>query len=549
MKTMSTEKIVILIVDDDSVIREMLEQEMKRNFFQTISASNGEKALEILGKEKIDIMLLDVKLPDKNGLEILEEIKEKKLETEIIVITGFGTYDIAVQSLKWGAIDYIEKPVEMSELHTALGRAQESLAKKRELDSKHTLLVIDDDKSTATRIKKFFEAEGYKAIAAFNGKEGLEAVKNYRIDVIISDINLGDMDGNELLREAKEIFQDIEGVMITGYADHQLAVKALRAGAFDYIIKPVDLDELLISVTKALERIKLNRNRLYRDRELKISAEIITRMNIELERKIEERTTELNQTQSQLFQASKLATLGEMSAGLAHEINQPLAGIMLILEYLRGSKKTGKLTDEEFEIKLDNIKKLGKRIDKTIKHMRAFARQDGLKHIEMNINEQIESVMNLVLGEQLRLREIEVIINLSPELPMIIGEPHQIEQVIINLISNARDALVEKENQILKKKLQITNYKKVLKISTIHNPDLKTVETIIQDNGIGMSNEVLDKIFVPFITTKETDKGSGLGMSISYGIIKNHNGKIEVESKECEGTTVQIILPEKGKGN
>lgn len=525
----------VLIVDDDKIIREQLEKELKRNFFRTFLAADGKTALETFAQEEIDILLLDIKLPDIDGLDVLKKVKEKKPNCEVIVITGFGTLEIAIQSLRRGAIDYIEKPIKMDELSTALGRAQEKLAENEELFCNSMLLVIDDEEDVVKPLKKFLEKEGYEVFSAYNGEDGLNIIENNKIDVIITDIKMGDMDGIEVLQEAKKLYQDIEGIMITGYSEQELAIKSLRAGAIDYIPKPVHLEELLISVKQAIERINLNRNCLYRNRELKITSEIISKMNEELERRIEEKTTQLSQTQAQLFQTSKLATLGEMAAGLAHEMNQPLGGISLVARYFRKLMERGKLSKEEIESGLEDIEASVKRMSKVIQHIRTFARQDTLKFTKVDVNETIDAALSL-LGEQLRLHEIEVVRNLNPALPRITGEPYQLEQVWINLISNAQYAVDEKEKQI-------TDYKKSINISTIYNPESELVEISVSDNGIGMSKEVKEKVFEPFFTTKEVGQATGLGLSISYGIIESHKGKIEVESKEGEGTTVRVTLP------
>ena len=537
----------VLIVDDDKIIREQLRKELKRGFFEVFLAADGKTALEIFLREEIDILLLDIKLPDMDGLEVLEKVKEEKPDCEVIVITGFGTMEIAIQSLRRGAIDYIEKPIETDELSAALGRAQEKLAEKEELSYKNTLLVIDDEEETAKRLKAFLEKEGYESFSALNGKEGLNIIEDNKIDVVITDIKMDDMDGIEVLQRAKRMYKDIEGIMITGYSDQELAIKSLRAGAIDYITKPVNLDELLFSVKKAIETINLNRNRLYRNRELKISAEIISKMNEELETRIKERSKELTQTQAQLFQTSKLATLGEMSAGLAHEMNQPLGGISLVAKNLGKLMERGRLTDEEIESGLRDIEASVKRMSKVIQHIRTFARQDTLEFVRVDVNETIDSALSL-LAEQLRLRETEVVLELSPDLPQIIGEPYQLEQVWINLIANARDAMDEKEKQISDGRLEIANYKKTLNISTIHHPKsgVPSVEVLFSDNGIGLTEEQKGKIFEPFFTTREVGKATGLGLSISYGIIASHKGKIEVESKEGEGATVRVVLPIRG---
>lgn len=452
----------VLIVDDDEIIRRQLEKELKRNFFKTYLSADGKTALETFDKEKIDILLVDIKLPDMNGLEVLKKLKEKKPDCEVIVITGFGTQEIAIQSLRRGAIDYIEKPIKMDELSAALGRACEKLAKKEELSYKNTLVVIDDEEEVVKRLKGFLAKEGYEVFGAYNGKEGLDIIENNKVDVVITDIKMDDMDGIEVLRKAKVLCQDIEGIMVTGYKEQELAIKALRAGAIDYITKPINLDVLILSVEKAIERINLNRNRLYRNRELKLSSEIISKMNEELEKRIEERSKELNQTQVQLFQTSKLATLGEMSAGLAHEMNQPLGGISLVAKNFRKLIEREKLSKEEIESGLTDIETSVKRMSKVIQHIRTFARQDTLKFVQVDVNETVDSALSL-LGEQLRLHEIEVAREFNPALPKIFGEPYQLEQVWINLISNARDALDEAD---ARRKCKEEKYQKKMTVST-----------------------------------------------------------------------------------
>ena len=460
---MNTNRRSVLILDDDRVICEQLERELQKRFFSTFTAANAGQAEDTLAREKIDIVVLDVKLPDISGLDVLTGIKQRKPECEVVVITGFGTQEIAIQSLRRGAIDYIEKPIRMDELSTALGRAQEKLAERDELSYKNALLVVDDDEQTASRLKTFLEKEGYEAFAACSGTAALDTMHHNKIDVVISDIKIGDTDGVELLKKAKKLYQDIEGIMVTGYKDQKLAIRALRAGAVDYITKPINLDELYLSVQRAIEKINLNRNLLYRNREQKISSEIVSQMNEELERRIEERSRQLSQTQAQLFQTSKLATLGEMSAGLAHEMNQPLGGISLIARNFRKLHERGKLSEEEIESGLHDIETCVRRMTKIVQHIRTFARQDTLKFIKVDVNETIESALGL-LGEQMRLHEIEVGTELAASLPRITGEPYQLEQVWINLITNARDAVDEmghhpapKGKKRRKKKVSLTH--------------------------------------------------------------------------------------------
>lgn len=538
-------KRTVLIVDDDEVVRKQLEIELRRAYFTPISAASGADALTVVSSMKVDITLLDVKLPDMDGIDLLEKIKAQDPACQAIVITGYGGEEIAIRALRKGAIDYIEKPINLDELSAALGRAQEKLAESQELAYKNTILVTDDEEVVVLRLKSFLEKEGFLAFAAISAKEGLEIIAQHKIDVLITDIKMQEMDGLELLQKAKNLYPDIEGIVVTGDRTGELAIKALRAGAADYINKPVDLDELLFSVKKAIESIHLNRNKLYRSRELKISSEIITKMNEELERRIEERSKELNRTQTQLFQTSKLATLGEMAAGLAHEINQPLNGISLIATNIRKLSERSLLNTDNLKSALDETDGLVKRMKRIIEHIRTFARQDALKFEEVEISNTIDSAMNL-LGEQLRLHEIEVVVGIEENLPKIQGEPYQLEQVWINLISNARDALDDLGNKVASGEVKLAGYAKKLKISAAHESDSQMVRICFNDNGIGVKEEHIKKVFEPFFTTKEVGKSTGLGLSISYGIIENHKGRIEFESTPLEGSTVKVYLPQGG---
>ena len=190
----------ILIVDDDKIILEQLSKYVKNNFYKILLASNGKTALKIFDKEKIDILLIDVKLPDINGLDLLQKIKEKNRHCEVIITTGFGSLEVAIESLKKGAIDYIEKPVDLEELTTAIGRAIEKLLEKKELLYKNTILVIDDDNWVVQYLKQFLEKEGYKVFTANCGRDGVNILENNKVEVIITDILMEGMDGIEVLQ-------------------------------------------------------------------------------------------------------------------------------------------------------------------------------------------------------------------------------------------------------------------------------------------------------------------------------------------------------------
>ena len=529
----------VLIIDDDLTICTELEKELKLNFFNCDIALSGEEALKITKMSKIDIIMLDVCMPDIDGLEFLKKIK-KNVNTstcEVIIMTGYSSQEVAIKALQRGAIDFLEKPINYDEMHTALGRAVEKIIEKEDYQFKHTVLVVDDDQQFTSVIKDVLKKEGYDVYVANDGKQGLNIISERKIDIILTDIELPIINGMDLLEKAKKYYKDNEVIMITGHGNEELAIKALRRGAMNYLRKPIDLDELLIAVDHAKEKVVLFRNQLYRNRELKINTDIILKMNEELERRIEERTLEVQQMQGQLFQTSKLATLGEMAAGLAHELNQPLTGISLTITNLKKLHERGILEETELENCIIQVDSLVKRMAKVINHMRTFARQDSQKFDQININDSVDNALSL-LKEQLRLQGIDVITNLEQNLPLISGEPYQIEQVIINIISNARDAIEEKAKC---QPEQLMGCSKRLEINTLLVNNWVCIE--INDNGIGMTEETKEKIFNPFYTTKEVGKATGLGMSISYGIIESHKGRIDVETEPGKGTKVSIKLP------
>ncbi len=251
---------------------------------------------------------------------------------------------------------------------------------------------------------------------------------------------------------------------------------------------------------------------------------------------------ELNRMRGQLIQADKLATLGEMATGMAHEINQPLGGIALVAASFRKFMEKKVLSEDKLEAGLRDIDASIKRMTQTIDHIRVYARQGTLEFQNMDLPSTIDAALTL-MGEQLRVHGIEVVKKIDPALPQIVGEAHQLEQVWINLISNARDAMDDKEKQISTGKLAIADYRKVLTITVGRSQEPRFLSVVFSDTGMGMSAEQQKKIFDPFFTTKEVGKGTGLGLSISQGIIQRHNGKIEVSTRVGEGTSFMVSLP------
>jgi C4-dicarboxylate-specific signal transduction histidine kinase len=246
--------------------------------------------------------------------------------------------------------------------------------------------------------------------------------------------------------------------------------------------------------------------------------------------------TESVEKETQLIQASKLTTLGQMAAGIAHEINQPLNVIQVCADFFLKMIDRGQpISDEDLKSMAGDIGRNVQRAAAIIQHMRDFARQSGATRSKININDPIHDVFK-VLGHQLRVHEVELILELDPDLPPIMADHNRLEQVFINLVTNAVDAMDEKRGWP-----EYDSVEKLLKIRSFLENGF--VAATVSDTGIGMSDEVLAKLFEPFFTTKDIGKGTGLGVCISYGIVKDYDGSIEIKSKVGEGTTFKLKFP------
>jgi PAS domain S-box-containing protein len=250
--------------------------------------------------------------------------------------------------------------------------------------------------------------------------------------------------------------------------------------------------------------------------------------------------TEVVEKETQLIQAGKMTTLGVMAAGMAHEINQPLNVIQVCADFFLKMLNRGQpVKEEDLRMMANDIVANVERASGVIKHVRDFARQSEPVRSRVKINDPINDVFK-VLGHQLKVHEVKVELDLNPDIPEVLAEHNRLEQVFINLVSNAIDAMDEKaarpDNTDKEKHLTIRSY-----------AENGHVIVKVIDTGTGMSEEVKNKIFEPFYTTKKVGKGTGLGVSISYGIVKDYHGSIEIESEVGAGTTFTLKFPQATK--
>src|SRR5438309_392755 len=242
---------------------------------------------------------------------------------------------------------------------------------------------------------------------------------------------------------------------------------------------------------------------------------------------MQRREQELRDKQEQLVQAGKLATLGELTTGVAHELNNPLNNTGLFVGNAIDLIELGAADKGQIVRELRQALQQVSKATQIISHLRTFGRAAPVSREPISLRPVIERALSLV-QEQLRLHEIEVTLDLGPEEPVVVGNPIQLEQVFINLLANARDAVAD-------------SLRKAIRVSV--SVGSAAVEIAFVDTGHGIPSGLERRIFDPFFTTKEVGKGTGLGLSITYGIVKEHGGTISVVSTPGEGATFLIQLP------
>ncbi|GAA6616465.1 sensor histidine kinase [Scytonema sp. NUACC26] len=419
------------------------------------------------------------------------------------------------------------------------------------------ILLVDDNPNNLKVLLEAIQRCGWKALMATDGESAIEQTEYALPDLILLDVMMPGIDGFETCRRLKSnsMTENIPVIFMTALSDSTDKVKGLEIGAVDYITKPFQQEEVIT-------RLKLH---------LKISH--LTRT---LEQRVQERTAELTQslqqlqqTQLQMIQSEKMTALGNLVAGIAHEMNNPLGFISAclkqvkpnindIMEHLQLYQKSFPVPSEEIinhasEIDLDYcIEDLSKMTDSMLvacdriinisNSLRTFSRDDREYKQPFNLHEGIDSTI-LILKHRLKANDKRPAIEVFKEygnIPQLQCFPGQINQVFMNILANAIDALdAFNVDRIF---TEITERPNRITITTLAVD--KQVTVMIADNGIGMSEEVKQRIFDHLFTTKGVNQGTGLGLAIAKQIIcDKHNGEIDCLSIPGEGTKFVITLP------
>jgi two-component system, NtrC family, sensor kinase len=404
------------------------------------------------------------------------------------------------------------------------------------------ILIVDDEEPVRNLYASYLD-EAYSCATASDAQAALELMAGEQFALVLSDMQMPGLSGTELLRKIVERYPDTAVIMISGIDRTQRVIDAIRVGASDYLVKPCDFDVLSLCVERALERRALRRNaRLYK-RDLE-------ERNLELA----DQKAELVRLQAQRIQAEKMASLGLLASGIAHELNNPAGFIYSNVDVLKDyvgrlakclraydqmslpAEDAARVGELKQQIDYENIMSdlnstlsdtyIGaERIRDVVQNLRLFSRLDEAEIKRVDLHEGLEATIRL-LSRYFKPGRITVTRDYG-DLPPVTCYAAQLNQVWMNLLVNAAQAIGDD-------------------VGTVHiqsRCDGDCVAISISDNGKGIAAENLKRVFDPFFTTKPIGEGTGLGLSITHGIIVQHHGTINLESAAGKGTTFVITLP------
>ncbi len=594
MPEIPLKKSTILVVDDEDLVREMLRNFLVTKGYDAFQAENYAGALDLLNRFEVDLILADIRIPGKSGVDLLETVKSLGLDAPVIMITGQPDIETAADALRLGAFDYVVKPfkfksflaiIEKALHHKALLDGKRRLEIENRVYREHLEEMVGARTAELEKVNRSLRREIDRRIAAqklmriqrdlgirLNAATDSKTAAAHAFDALfeINEIDGAALFGRDdesdepfLLHHAdlpEPFIRAASGLETDGGKDGSLFPDAPACGPPSVIIGdseaadqgdfpkwtgilPLRHENRTIAslIVASRERRRVSHHTVHG---LEVIASqlggVIARIDAQKEARIKEK---------QLIQADKMKSLGILVSGMAHEISNPNNFIMLNIPLLSDSWRDAlpvlerhyrsagdfPLADLPFSEMRDHIPELlaaigdgANRIKKIVSSLKEYARGGAANLTEdVNLNDVLDEAL-LLMNTPLKKATDRLMIDRDPALPPVRGSFHQLEQVMINLIQNACQALTDKAQPI--------------EIATRRDPSTDTVAVQIKDGGPGIPADHLDRIFDPFFTTKRAAGGCGLGLSICAGIVKEHGGKIELASGPGEGTTVILVF-------
>lgn len=549
----------LLLIDDSATFRETLADALRSAGYLVVVASTGEEGLKLAANIQPRAIIVDGMLPGIDGTTVIRHVRLDAALRGIpcILLTAARELEAELRALDAGADAFIHKNEELDLILAKLAvvlrasDAQQTDAATSLLGPKR-ILAVDDSLSYRQHIAEALRAEGYEVIAARSGEEAFELLSVQSVDCILLDVMMPGMDGKETCRRIKASpgVRDTPVILLTAAEDRASMLEGLATGADDYIQKSAELDVLKARVRAQLRRRQFeDETRKVRESLLKSELEAtearaareLAETRAALVEELEQRNvaladaySELQATQSQLVQSAKMASLGSLVAGVAHEVNNPLSFVLSHLATAESSLDTVESTLgsaiepahtswSRARVRLKSMRMGLERIRDLVVKLRTFSRLDEGEIMTVSIRENIEAVLTILkhrLGPDITVHtEIR-----DPEI--IECMPGLLNQAIMNLVANSADAITGPGT---------------IRIFAGAVEDHYLI--IIEDSGSGIPQALRERVLDPFFTTKPVGEGTGLGLSITDSIIKKHGGTLELSDAHEGGTIATIRWP------
>ncbi|MFW5639962.1 MAG: response regulator [Thermodesulfobacteriota bacterium] len=502
----------LLLIDDEEINVRVLSMSLRSDGYEVFTATSGAEGLEIFDREKPEIVLTDIKMPGMDGIEVLKRVKARDPDTEVIIITGHGDIDNAIEALKYGASDFINKPIRDEVLAIALSRAEEKVAihEKLKAHTKELKRTVD----IATRELRRKSSFQIKLIKSAN--DGIIATDKGFTIVIFNPA-------------AEEIFgytkQEAVGKLNVRdlYNEDVLTVLDTKRQPPHIIKAPPSWETEIISKTGEAIPVRFSGTALYEKHEMVGSVAFFQDLR------------EIKRLEAELIRTERLAAIGQTVAGMAHSVKN----------ILHGFKGGSYLVNQALKTEdTDRLKQgwglIQRNIDQTselVMNLLSYSKERKPQPEPCDPNAVAEEVCRL-LSETARENDVELITEPDPEIGTVMIDPHTLHGALMNLVSNAIDACLFDEST--DKDWRVT-------VRTALGGDRNLIIEV-EDNGAGMSEAVSKKIFTSFFSTKG-HRGTGLGLLVTRKNVEEHGGAIEVSSREGEGTVFTIRLPFKEKNH
>ena len=561
----------ILVVDDEPIVLKLLSMLVERLKYEVFTATSGPDALKSLKKMPVDLLITDIVMPGMDGIALMREAVKVQPDLECIVVSGHTEISTAVEAMKMGAINYLQKPVSLLELEVSLSKGIERVELLRDLKKNQVALqkaALELSEET-NKNKMILEAAGEGIVGLdHNGKVTLMNPAAMQMLLIDNDQKVIEKPFLSLVKPKTSkkktteftlpevwTFDKPHGANTTFYRTNN------EAFPVEYVSSPIINDQKIngavlvftdITKRKHIEQ-ELNNYQQHLEKLVEDRTKELGRTNKQLKEDIKARKKaekEAEQRRQQLIEADKMVSLGILVAGVAHEINNPNNFITMNAPILHRAwediqpivdqhyKEQGDFTvsgipysemQEHIPELFSGIHEGSKRIRKIVLNLRDYARQ-GISDMNQlfNVNDAVRAAL-VLLANPIKKSTDHLTVQYGNQLPEVKGNFQRAEQVIINLIQNACQSLPSPDKSIT--------------ITTDYDQDKDQVSVLIEDQGHGITKKHLKRIQDPFFTTNRDSGGSGLGLSISAGIMEEHNGRIELFSTPKKGTSARAIFP------